>query len=163
MTAEAKGRRAAAQETHPPFKPAPHEESSAAPTPRVTSLHETAPPASHPAPAASAPPFSIAAFIAALVAGLVGHFLPGAMGFAAAVVAAIFGAVAVALLSGSVETRRAAADAGGRARAPASLAADQLEKSRRHADLATVQFREGKDPLTEVDSWRFEREPPRRT
>jgi len=155
MTAEAKGRRAAAQETHPPFKPAPHEESSAAPALRVASAHETAPHAPPPRPsAASAPPFSIAAFIAALVAGLIGHFLPGAMGFAAAVVAAIFGAVAVALLSGSAETRRAASEELVRERERASLAADQLEKSRRHADLATVQFRDGKDPLTEVPELR---------
>jgi methyl-accepting chemotaxis protein len=155
MTAEAKGRRAATQETHPPFKPAPHEESSAAPALRVTPAHETAPHAPPPRPsAASAPPFSIAAFIAALVAGLIGHFLPGAMGFAAAVVAAIFGAVAVALLSGSVETRRAASEELVRERERASLAADQLEKSRRHADLATVQFRDGKDPLTEVPELR---------
>jgi hypothetical protein len=41
-----------------------------------------------------------------------------------------------------------------RERERASLAADQLEKSRRHADLATVQFREGKDPLTEVPELR---------
>jgi hypothetical protein len=155
MTAEAKGRRAAAQETHPPFKPAPHEESSAAPALRVAPAHETAPHAPPPRPsAASAPPFSIAAFIAALVAGLIGHFLPGAMGFAAAVVAAIFGAVAVALLSGSAETRRAASEELVRERERASLAADQLEKSRRHADLATVQFRDGKDPLTEVPELR---------
>jgi hypothetical protein len=156
MTPEARGRRAAAQETHPPFQPAPHEESSAAPTPHPTHAHEITPlaPAPHPAPTASAPPFSIAAFVAALVAGVVGHFLPGAMGLAAAVVAAIFGASAVAILSGSAAARRAASEELTRERERASLAADQLEKSRRHADLATVQFREGKDPLTEVPELR---------
>ena len=36
----------------------------------------------------------------------------------------------------------------------ATLAVDHLEKSRRHAELAVVQFREGKDPLTEVPELR---------
>ncbi|HYJ31962.1 MAG TPA: methyl-accepting chemotaxis protein [Candidatus Binatia bacterium] len=153
MTAEAKGRRAAAQETPPHSKHEPHEGTSSAPTPQVV------PPAPPPRPLpearpGSAPPFSVAAFVAALVAGLFGHFLPGAMGFGAAVVAAIFGAVAVALLSGSADVRRAASEELVRERERASLAADQLEKSRRHADLATVQFREGKDPLTEVPELR---------
>jgi hypothetical protein len=116
--------------------------------------HDTPAPAA-PAAGGAAPPFSIAAFAAALVAGLVGHFLPGGMGIAAAVVAAVFGAVAVALLSGpGVGLRRASSEELTQARERATLAVDQLEKSRRHADLATVQFREGKDPLTEVPELR---------
>lgn len=158
MTAEPRERRAATHQTPPPSKPAPR---SATPSsdahahaPETPSLFATT---THPAPHASRvspPPFSVAAFVVALLAGLAGHFLPGAMGFAAAIVAAVFGGVAVALLSGGAETRRAASEELTRERERASLAADQLEKARRHADLATVQFREGKDPLTEVPELR---------
>lgn len=153
MTSEARDRRPAAHETAPHPKPT-----------LVTPAAETNPsvvrPAlerpSHPAHASgpSAPPFSIAAFVAALVAGLAGHFVPGGLGIGAAVVAAAFGAVAVALATGASESHRAASEEMTRERERASLAADHLEKSRRHADLATVQFREGKDPLTEVPELR---------
>src|SRR5580765_7976399 len=100
MTSEARDRRTAAHEAPSHSRPAVH----------AMPAHDTPAPAA-PAAGGAAPPFSIAAFAAALVAGLVGHFLPGGMGIAAAVVAAVFGAVAVALLSGpGVGLRRAASE-----------------------------------------------------
>lgn len=144
MTSEARDRRTAANETPPHSKPAV----------QAMPAHDAPAPAA-PAAGGTAPPFSIAAFAAALVTGLAGHFLPGGMGIAAAVVAAAFGAVAVALLSGpGAGLRHGASEELTQARERAALAADQLEKSRRHADLATVQFRDGKDPLTEVPELR---------
>lgn len=116
------------------------------------SAHKDAP---APARAGGAPPFSVSAFVVALVAGLAGHFIGGGMGLAAVVVAAVFGALGVALLSGPASaSRRAASEELTRERERAALAVEQLEKARRHADLATLQFRDGKDPLTEVPELR---------
>jgi hypothetical protein len=152
MTSEARDRRPAAHETASHPKPA-----------LVAPADETRPHTAHPASenptrsaasGPSAPPFSIAAFAAALVAGLAGHFVSGGLGIGAAVIAAAFGAVAVALATGASESHRAASEELTRERERAALAADQLEKSRRHSDLATIQFREGKDPLTEVPELR---------
>jgi len=99
-------------------------------------------------------PFSIPTFVAALVAGLAGHFIPGPVGFVLTIVAAVAGAVGAAFILGSEPSRHAAAEELVRERERAKLAADQLEKSRRHVDLATLQLRDGKDPLTEVPELR---------
>lgn len=130
--------------------PAPHPVPHPAP-------HTAAPhPPAHPAQGPALPPFSIPVFVVALVAGLAGHFIWGAAGFFVVVVLAIAGAVGVALMSGSPAgpSRRAASEELERERERAALAAEHLEKARRHADLATTQFRDGKDPLTEVPELR---------
>jgi methyl-accepting chemotaxis protein-like sensor len=130
--------------------PAPHPVPQ--PVPHAAAPHSPA----HPAQGLALPPFSIPAFVVALVAGLAGHFIGGAAGFFVALVVAIFGAVGVALMSGSPArpSRRAVSEELERERERAALAAEHLEKARRHAELATTQFRDGKDPLTEVPELR---------
>lgn len=128
----------------PKRNPAPGEAADATPRP-------TAPTG----PAAVGPPFSIPVLVGAVVAAFVGHFIPGTLGLIAALAAAVLAAVAAALLPGpEAAARHAVADEMARERDRATLAVDQLEKSRRHAELATLQFREGKDPLTEVPELR---------
>ena len=145
-TAANRERRPAEQTSNPAPHPVPHPASHAA------APHPPAQPTAGPA----LPPFSIPVFVVALVAGLAGHFIWGAAGFFVAVVIAVFGAVGVALMSGTpaIPSRRAASEEVERERERAALAAEHLEKARRHADLATTQFRDGKDPLTEVPELR---------
>ena len=135
-----------------PAEHAPSPEPHLAPRPAPHAAH----PPSHPARGPALPPFSIPVFVVALVAGMAGHFIWGAAGFFVALVIAIFGAVVVALMSGTpaISSRRGASEELERERERAALAAEHLEKARRHADLATTQFRDGKDPLTEVPELR---------
>lgn len=149
MSAEARDRRRAS-EAPPHKKPVPAE----APAKDDAAAPDAAPAASSTTPPSSAPPFSVGALTVALIAGLAGHFLPGAMGFAAVIVAALFGAVAVAILTGGAEAQRKMAEQVAHEKNRAAFVTEQMEKSRRHIDLATVQFREGKDPLTEVPELR---------
>jgi hypothetical protein len=99
-------------------------------------------------------------FLAAAAAGSAGHWLPGAVGIGVAALIAILGAV-VAGLVGRSRARGAAprvpsapSDDLARERERASKAVEQLEKAKQHAEIASVQFREGKDPLTEVPELR---------
>jgi hypothetical protein len=119
-----------------------------------------------PAPAqsgrgSSAPPFSIPVFVVAVAAGIAGNLLAGAAGFGAVMVIALFGAFASALWFGGspgagerAGSRRAAQEELTRERERTVLSAQQLERTRRHAEIATLQFRDGKDPLTEVPELR---------
>lgn len=113
-------------------------------------------PVSRPAPGSSR--FSIVVFAAAAAAGAAGNLVPGPYGLAAAVVVALLGAVVAGPMA---QAKSPAArpspqlDEVARERDRASrITAEQLEKTRRHAELASLQFREGKDPLTEVPELR---------
>lgn len=105
-----------------------------------------------------APPFSVPVFVVALVAGIAGNLLAGPAGLGAAVVIALFGAVAVALWfsprSAAPSTRRAGHEELAHERERAVEAGEQLERTKRHAEIAATQFRDGKDPLTEVPELR---------
>lgn len=126
-----------------------------APTPSPKEPHATpdARRAEAPAPSVGLS-FSLPFFVAALLAGLVGHFLAGAIGLVAVIVASVLAGLAAGFLPETAGARRALEETLARERERATLAVDHLEKSRRHAELAVVQFREGKDPLTEVPELR---------
>jgi hypothetical protein len=109
-------------------------------------------------PAQGPPRFSIAVFVAAAVAGAAGNLVPGPFGLAAAVVVALLGAVvagSMAKAKGPVARPSFQLDEVARERDRAArITAEQLEKTRRHAEMASLQFRDGKDPLTEVPELR---------
>jgi hypothetical protein len=98
-------------------------------------------------------------FVGAAVAGAAGNLIPGPYGLAAAGVIAVLAAVvagfAVRPKAMPVRTTTSAApDELARERDKVARAAEQLEKTKRHAELASLQFRDGKDPLTEVPELR---------
>ncbi len=116
-------------------------------------------PVSRPAPGPATGParFSIAVFVAAAAAGAAGNLVPGPFGLAAAVVIALLGAVTAGFLARpkSAPVRPSPFDEVARERERAArITAEQLEKTKRHAEIASLQFRDGKDPLTEVPELR---------
>jgi hypothetical protein len=107
---------------------------------------------------AQPPRFSIAVFVAAAAAGAAGNLVAGPFGLAAAVVIALLGAVvagSMARAKGPVARPSPQLDELARERERAArITAEQLEKTKRHAEIASLQFRDGKDPLTEVPELR---------
>ncbi|HEV8129381.1 MAG TPA: methyl-accepting chemotaxis protein [Candidatus Eisenbacteria bacterium] len=109
---------------------------------------------------ASAPPFSISVFLTAAIAAAAAHWLPGALGLGAAAAVAVGGALVAGLLSRSsapVAAPRAPSvplEEFAREKERAQKATEQLEKTKRHAEIASTHLRDGKDPLTEVPELR---------
>lgn len=109
---------------------------------------------------ASAPPFSISVFLTAAIAAAAAHWLPGALGLGTAAAVAVGGALVAGLLSRSsapVAAPRAPSvplEEFAREKERAQKATEQLEKTKRHAEIASTHLRDGKDPLTEVPELR---------
>jgi hypothetical protein len=137
------------------------EPAPASPGPKITAFPIATPPRKAPArPVARGRPFSVAVFLTAAMAGAAAHWLPGAIGIGAAAAVAVVGAVAAGLLSrprAPVTPSRAPSvplDEFAREKDRAQKATEQLEKAKRHAEMASTQFRDGKDPLTEIPELR---------
>jgi methyl-accepting chemotaxis protein-like sensor len=139
------------------------EPAPASPGPKITAFPTATPPrkaSARPGARARGRPFSVAVFLTAAIAGAAAHWLPGALGIGAAAAVAVVGAVVAGLLSGArapVAPSRAPSvplDEFAREKDRAQKATEQLEKTKRHAEMASTQFRDGKDPLTEVPELR---------
>lgn len=113
---------------------------------------------------ASGSPFALPLFAivlgAGLVAGVVGHYMAGNAGLAAAAVVALFGAV-IAAVAGARRPEPSAGAASGSLQAEldqerrATLSAvHEVERVRRQIESALSVLRAGKDPLTEVPELR---------
>jgi hypothetical protein len=109
---------------------------------------------------ASVPPFSLPVFLTAVIAAAAAHWLPGALGLGAATAVAVGGALVAALLSRSSapvaapRTPSVSLEEFAREKERAQKATEQLEKTKRHAEIASTHLRDGKDPLTEVPELR---------
>src|SRR5262245_10234004 len=132
-----------------------------APIPKVTPLPLSSTlPRKAPAPARAGRPFSYAVFFTAALAGAAAHWLPGALGIVMAAAIAAGGAVVAGLLARSSapvsapRTPSVSLDEFAREKERAQKATEQLEQTKRHAEMASTQFRDGKDPLTEVPELR---------
>ncbi len=139
------------------------EPAPASPGPKITAFPTATPPRKapvRPGGRATGRPFSVAAFLTAAMAGAAAHWLPGALGIGAAAAVAVVGAVVAGLFSRNrapVAPARAPSiplDEFAREKERAQKATEQLEKTRLHAEMASTQFRDGKDPLTEVPELR---------
>src|SRR5258706_4929655 len=98
---------------------------------------------------------SVAVFVGAAAAGAAGNLIHGPYGLAAAGVIAVLAAVvagfAVRPKAMPVRTTTSAApDELARERDKAARAAEQLEKAKRHAELASLQVPAGKDARAET-------------